>query len=183
MKGTYIEMTKYLLKSLPLKSSVLKDAACLGPLTWKKEWTAQSIGRLALRIPHIIQEREVSLVKDEWKLYQLEEIPVEWYNDENGNFKRVDSYWAQIFKIRDGSGNVKYKHLAKIVKSILSLPNGNVSVERSLSDNKNMLTSERTRLAKETMERLRRAKEFARGCGGSHNINALNRGVFHFSDL
>ena len=77
MKDTYIEMTKYLLKSLPLKSNVLKDAACLGPLTRKKEWTVQSIGRLALQIPHIIQEREVSLVKDEWKLYRLEEIPVE----------------------------------------------------------------------------------------------------------
>ena len=96
MKDTYIEMTKYLLKSLPLKSNVLKDAACLGPLTRKKEWTVQSIGRLALRIPHIIQEREVSLVKDEWKLYQLEEIPVEWHNNENGNFKRVDSYWTPI---------------------------------------------------------------------------------------
>ena len=183
MKDTYIEMTKYLLKSLPLKSNVLKDAACLGPLTMRKEWTVQSIGRLALRIPHIIQEREVSLVKDEWKLYQLEEIPAEWYIDENGNFKRVDSYWAQIFKIRDGSGIVKYRHLAKVVKSILSLPNGNAIVERSLSDNTNMLTSERTRLAKETMEGLRRAKEFARGCGGSHNINALNKGVFQFSDL
>ena len=153
-------MTKYLLKSLPLKSNVLKDAACLGPLTRKKEWTVQPIGRLALRIPHIIQKREVALVKDEWKLYQLEKISVEWYNEKNGNFKRVDSYWAQIFTIRDGSGNVKYRHLAKVVKSILLPPNGNVSVERSLSDNKNMLTSERTRLAKETMEGLRRAKEF-----------------------
>ena len=147
-------MTKYLLKSLPRKSNVLKDAACLGPLTRKKEWNVQSIGRLALWIPYIIQEQEVSLVKDEWKLYQLKEIPVEWYNDESGNFKRVDSYWAQIFKIRDGSSDVKYRHLAKVVKSILSLPNGNASVERSLSDSKNMLTSERTRLAKETMKGL-----------------------------
>ena len=125
----------------------------------------------------------MSLVKDKWKLYQMEEIPVEWYNNENGNFKRVDSYWAQIFKIRDDSGNVKYRHLAKVIKSILSLPNGNASVERSLSDNKNMLTSERTRLAKETMEGLWLAKEFARGCGGSHYINALNKSMFHFSDL
>ena len=83
----------------------------------------------------------------------------------------------------DGSGNVKYRHLAKVVKSVLLLPNGNASVERSLSDNKNMLTSERTRLAKETMEGMQCAKEFARGCGGSQNINALNKGVFHFSDL
>ena len=58
------------------------------------------------------------------------------------------------------------------------MPNGNANVERSLSDNKNTLTSEQTNMTKETSEGLRRAKEYARSYGGAHNINILSRGEF-----
>ena len=49
--------------------------------------------------------------------------------------------------------------------------NGNGNVERSLSDNKNTLTSERTNMTKETLEGLRGAKEYARSYDGARNIN------------
>ena len=65
-----------------------------------------------------------------------------------------------------------------VVKSFLAMPNGNANVERSLSDNKNTLTSERTSMTKGTLEGLRRAKEYARSCGGAYNMNTLSRGEF-----
>ena len=54
----------------------------------------------------------------------------------------------------------------------------NANVERSLSDKKNTLTSERTKMTKETLEGLRRMEEYSQSCGGVHDINTLWRGEF-----
>ena len=131
-------------------------------------------------LPHIITEREASLVKDEWKILQNEEIPDDRYMENSGQQKRIDIYQAKVFEIRTETGDLKYSLLNKVVKSFLAMPNGNANVERSLSDNKNTLTSKRTNMTKKTLEGLKRAKEYARSCGGSHNINTLSRGEFWF---
>ena len=66
--------------------------------------------------------------------------------------------------------NHRYNFFQKVVKSVLSLQNGNATVERSLSDNKNMLTKECAGLLPETFIGLRQMKEYARHKGGSHCI-------------
>ena len=63
MKEFCVAMSKYLLKALFLNSQIVKDVSCLGPVNREKEWTVDAIGRLASMLPHIIAEREVSLVK------------------------------------------------------------------------------------------------------------------------
>ena len=94
-------------------------------------------------LPHIVPEREVSLVRDEYKLLQAENIPDEWSLDSNKNLKRVDSFWAEVFDIKTCAGERKFKVMPKVVKSFFSLQNLNADVERSLSDIKNTCTSER----------------------------------------
>ena len=177
MKESYVAMSKYLLKALPLNSQVLKDVSCLGPVKREKKWAVNAIGRLASMLPHIA-EREVSLVKDDWKILQTEEIPDDWYMENSGQQKRIDTYWAKVLEIRTETGDLKYSLLSKVVKSFLAMPSGKANVERSLSDNKNTLTSERTNMTKETLAGLRRAKEYTRSCGGAHNIKTLSRDEF-----
>ena len=109
---------------------------------------------------------------------QTEEIPDDWYMKNSGQQKRIDTYWAKVFGIWTETGDLKYSLHSKVVKSSLTMHNGNANVERSISDNKNTLTSGQTNLTKETLEGLRRAKEYARSCGGTHNINTLSRGEF-----
>ena len=75
-----------------------------------------------------------------------------------------------MFKIKKTSGETKYNQPQKVVKSVLSLQNANVAVERSLSDNKNTLTKEWIGLLPETLIGLRLMKEYARHKGGSHCI-------------
>ena len=53
--------------------------------------------------------------------------------------------------------------------------NGNASIERSLSDNKNTVSAERTNLNLETLKGLRLAKQFARYSGGAHNVDTLSK--------
>ena len=137
-----------------------------------------AIGRLASMLPYIIAEREVSLVQDEWKVLQTKEILNDWYMENSAQQKRIDTYWAKVFEIRTKTGDLKYSLLSKVVKSFLGMPNGNANVEPSLSDNNNTLTSEWTNMTKETLERLKRAKEYARSCGGARNINTLPKGEF-----
>ena len=98
--------------------------------------------------------------------------------ENSGQQKRIDTYWAKLFEIRTETGYLKYSLLNKIIKSFLALPNGNANLERSLSDNKNTLTSERTKITKETLEGLRRMEEYAQSCGNVHNINTFSRGEF-----
>ena len=105
-------------------------------------------------------------------------IPDDWYMENSGQQKRIDTYWAKLFEIRSETGYLNYSLLSKVIKSFLAMPNGNANVERSLSDNKNTLTSERTKMTKETLEGLRRMEEHAQSCGIVHNINTLSRGEF-----
>ena len=94
-----------------------------------------------------------------------------------GKLKRLDHYWAKILKVVSLSdGSRKYNVLSKVVKSCLSIPNGDAGAERSLPDNKNMLVSERTNLKPETIVGMRRAKEYARTFGGALNVNTYDRG-------
>ena len=100
------------------------------------------IERLAKMIPHVIAETEISEVKDEWRLYMVEserKLP-----PPTTPLTRVDYYWKAVFEIKSNSGEQKYSKLPALVKAVLAFQNGNAAVERSLSDNKNSVTSERT---------------------------------------
>ena len=80
-------------------------------------------------------------------------------------------------KYNQKKGTQKYKLPSKVAKHFLAYHNGNAIVERSFSDNKNTLSSERTKLSAETLNEVRRAKEHARSCGGLHNVNTITKGI------
>ena len=173
--GVIHTVVKSLQKNLPLDSPVIRDASCLSPNIRTNDWTTDAIGRLAFLLSHVIPEREVSVVKAQWRLYQLESIEEHWYKDgRTGKLMGIDCYWSKSFEMPSSTGGKKYDILSKLVKSILSLPNGNV--ERSLSDNKNSVTPERTNMSQETLMGLRRANVYARSCGGAHNVDTTRKG-------
>ena len=129
-------------------SSLLQDLRCLHPSFRDKTLTVICIGRHAETMPHIINPLQISQVKDEWKALQAEDIPQEWTKG------CIDHYYhAKIFDIKNSHGGTKYNVLRNLVKSALSLQNGNTGVERSLSDNKSMLTHMRCDLSAPTGER------------------------------
>ena len=53
-------------------------------------------------------------------LQYLEDIPEEWYLEENGNPKRLDVFWNKIFHIRSDSGAQKCTFLKKLIKFFVS---------------------------------------------------------------
>ena len=79
-------------------------------------------------------------------------------------------FWAKVFDVRNAAGERKYTLLSKVVKSFLPLQNSNASVERSLSDNKNILRPERYNLSDECLMGLRKMKEHALKCTGAEHV-------------
>ena len=45
----------------------------------------------------------------------------------------IDTYWHKIGELKDDSGELKYRLLSKLAKSILIIPHGNADVERIFS--------------------------------------------------
>ena len=158
----YISAVKFLQKKLPFDNMLLAAASCLHPNKKKDKIGIKQLEYLAKKFGHVIAEKDVSRLKDEWKLYQA---------DENIELMkcRIDHYWRKVFKLKTLAGDFRYPTLWKLVKSILTLHHGNADVERSLSDNKNTCTKDRVLLKDETLIGLRRMKEYARCAGGAHN--------------
>ena len=160
---------------------MLKDLSCLHPEMIRSDVTVNSIQRLAKLLPHIISNDELPKIYDEWKCLQAEFItfPGEWYQyedfDDDGNnmvkLKRVDHFWREVFKVKQANGQLKYPTLPKLLKTVMCIHHGNADVDRSLSDNKKIVTNHRVSLGKETLKGLRRTKELSRGVGGAHNVD------------
>ena len=55
-------------KKLPLGDEMLLSAGCLHPDNRKNEYTVKNIEYLAKCFLHVVQESEVSIVNDKWKL-------------------------------------------------------------------------------------------------------------------
>ena len=165
MMDFYVRVITYLQKVFPLTDRVLIASTALNSNNRKARWTLKCMQVLAKSFPHVIPEEEVSLVQDEWKAYQADDDIVE---RERG--MRIDHWWNSVFKLKTSFGQRKYPHLEKLVKSVLSLPNGNAATERSLSDNKRTVDAERDHLMEQTIINLRLMKEHARSCGGAENV-------------
>ena len=86
-------------------------------------------------------------------------------------------YWVKVFDVRNGGGERKYTLLSKVIKSCHSLQNSSVSVERSVSDNKNTLTPERSSLLDETLMGLSRIKEQSHKRTRAENASTLIKGI------
>ena len=86
-------------------------------------------------------------------------------------------YRAKVFDIRNAGGERKYKLLLKAIKNCISLKNSNTSVEKSISENKNIHRPERSSLSDKSLTGLRQIKAYARERTGAKNVNTLDRGI------
>ena len=164
MKKFYQTVVEYFQRKLPINSELLQDMKCLHPLLQKDEKGVSCIRRIAQKMPQVISSGEIASVTDEWKAYMVMDIPKEWIEkeiDSEGQivFQRIDHFWNKVIQVKTGSGNFQFKTLAKVVKSALCLAHGNAEVERSLSENKRTVTSDRSLLSESSLNGLRMIKD------------------------
>ena len=172
MRKFYQTATKYLLGHLPLGREILKDLAVLHPLLQKAERGVPAMERTARKLLQVIREEEISLLTDEWKIYQAQEIPESWYKaPDSEKYVQIDLYWKKVLEMQNTiMGSPRFTVLPKLVKAVLCLAHGNAEVERSLSENKTAVRSERTSLSDASINAPRTTKAAVRviGSGQAH---------------
>jgi hypothetical protein len=181
MQHFYKTCAESLRSSLPLASTLLQDLHCLTPQARSQPESENCIRRLAQKLPQVVDDNEVTTVLDEWKLYSVDDIPVEWQisqeSNTDGPATSIDDYWSRVISIKNASGLRKYSCLGKVVRACLSLSHGNADVERSFSVNKKVVTADRVSLGQDTINALRIVKEAIRiqGNGQISSIAITNR--------
>ena len=178
-KSFFKDVVGQLLKKLPIDNSILRDLQVLHPICRTSESSVEAIRRLAAAISLYPQDK-IDEVVAEWRCFQVDTIPDEWLPrgddatlcdsssedddecDDNENWvsNRLDSYWIKVFKMKHLDGSLKYPQLTILVKLCLTLSHGNSDVERSFSENKLLLTSNRTRMSDFTLNGFRATSSY-----------------------
>lgn len=145
---------QYLQHKLPLANQLLSASKCLLPQNRKN---AESLHAVKI-LGRTSKDMNLDLLADEWRCYQAEEIPEDWHTIDEKPV-RIDSFWRNIFQIKNAIGEQKYPNIEKIVKTVLILSHGNSDVERSFSVAKNQVPNSRSTLSQESINGLRAARD------------------------
>ena len=135
----YKVCTSYILLKLPITNIVIRCCKVLQPSLWQEAFTLKVIPILSKRLQASV---DIDSLSDEWKLYQLNDISLEFFKtkgfNENGEEillkERVDHYWRKIELMKNAVGDLKYPLVIKAVKAALSLAHGNAEVQRGFSE-------------------------------------------------
>ena len=113
----------------------------------------------AIRI--LAKELKVSVdldnLADEWRIYQLENIRVDWHIETEEPRKpiRVDHFWRKVDELKYSTGERKFPSIMKLVKTALVLGHGNAEVERVFSESVKSVTDDGIRLSEASINDIR----------------------------
>ena len=161
-------------KSLELRNPLIEAATWLHPTEKAKITSVEKIRKVGDSLP-CIKPEELTVLTDEWRIYDETDIPEEWVQ-KDGSAVGVDQYWSKVLKLKSVSGSQKFNMFGKVIKCALSLSHGNADNERSLSINKNTLSKERSSLSITALNGLRAVEDGVSNEGGLSNV-AVNKGM------
>ena len=79
MCSFYRTATMNLIRHVPFANDLLYDLAVLHPIMLKENQACQVIVWTAKKLSRVIRQDYVGQLTDEWKIYQGQEIPEDWY--------------------------------------------------------------------------------------------------------
>lgn len=169
-----VSVVTYLLARVPLANTFLRNLRCLHPLKREQSSSQEEILAVAEGLKLALPASEHDTLKSEWRMYASDNIPKEWYIEEEYNtsqghhitWTRIDDYWHSVLKQSTSLGAPKYPTLSKVVKAALTLSHGQAHVERGFSLNKTLVTSIRSRLKDKSINGLRTVQDRVKQEGG-----------------
>ena len=172
---------KELTKSLPIKNDFLRHLQCLQPLARKEESSRISIMYLSWHVPHLLTNEEMDRVGAEWRVYQMTDIPEEWFrkntasSDKIIEYLPIDKYAYKIFSTATFIGTLQYVVLTKLVKCLLSLSHRNGDAERGFSENNPLVSDDLSSLNEVSINGLRATKAGVKffGDGKTHEVSIV----------
>ena len=61
---------------------------------------------------HVIAERKVALLQDQFKLLQNEQVTDCWFIEKYGNLKCIDMRWAKVFALCNAERKISFHYNA-----------------------------------------------------------------------
>lgn len=104
---------------MPVNNAMFKDLQCLHPLEQKSERRTSKMSRIAESVSQVVDKNQISHVTDEWKMYQLGNIPESSKFDDTGKDVRVDDYWNKVLQTKNSDSAPRYKVLGLLIKAVL----------------------------------------------------------------
>ena len=71
----------------------------------------------------------MTTLKDEWFDYKTSYIPEDWATEPDGTYKCIDYYWSKVLDKKTKSGQPRYHVLPKVIKSVLTLAHGMLTLK------------------------------------------------------
>ncbi|CAM4933136.1 unnamed protein product [Rotaria socialis] len=167
VRDIYKTIARELTRTLPVTNKFLQNLQFMHPLQRHHESSSKSLMIIARDLPQLLSDDNLDYLNVEWRLYENETIPEEWYqqkttsgdSDEVIKYQPIDNYWKHVFAIKTSSGIAKFVVLPQLIKSLLSLSHGNTDVERGFSEHAALITDNRSSLSDISINGLRATKD------------------------
>jgi len=148
MREFYVTVSRYLISRLPIDDEILKAFRGFQSIDAKPTWNNKMTEEI-----HCSCSSCSNRHRGGFRIGRVDSIYTRRYIWElvldKTTYHRVDHYWKNVFQLRNSSGQPNFVKLQKFIPCLLTISHGNTDVERSLSHNKNVLTSERSSLSPE----------------------------------
>ena len=168
-KSFLIAATKHLINKLPFDNLILRSSIVLKPDVRSEDWAPKAIRILAKELKVSV---DLDNLADEWRIYQLENIPEDWHTQTEEPRKpiRVDHFWRKVDQLKDSSGQRKFSSIMKVVKTALVLGHGNAEVERGFSESGKSVTDDRVRLSEASINGIRATSDGLKAFKGPGSV-------------
>lgn len=146
VRQCYINSCKYVKEKIATDDEFLKHAE-VAEVTARKSQTFSSVQYMLTQFPNVLSSEESESIELEFSKYQFDDFDA--CEDD-----RIDKFWHNISEIRDVSGVKKYSALAKLMLTILLVPQSNAPTERVFSIIKKNKTDFRPNMNTDTLSSL-----------------------------
>ncbi|CAF4128443.1 unnamed protein product [Rotaria magnacalcarata] len=146
VRDIYKTIARELTRTLPVTNNFLQNLQFMHPLQRHHESSSKSLMIIARDLPQLLSDDDLDYLNGEWRLYENETIPEEWYQQKTTS---------------GGSDEI-----------LLSLSHGNADVERGFSENAALITDDRSSLSDISINGLRATKDAVKfyGQGKVHEV-------------
>lgn len=111
------------------------------------------ITSLAVHFPMIVKEEELDALEDEWQSLMYAKETVQSLT------QTPTSFWSELQKVKDGSNEMKFGVLSRLMCGLLALPHSSACVERVFSQVNIIKTKQSNRLLATTVANRLLAKQ------------------------
>ena len=159
-----IAMTKYLIRTLPLKDQFLKDLSFTNPTNINKNEFVAAMLRLG-KYTKRFSELELQNLDNQLKMISItSDLPT--FDDKTDSF---ENFWMKVIDKIEKNIGTELNEVSRLIKIVATYPNSQAFLERGFNDTKR-ISETRKMLSEISMSSIKIILDVVRSVGGPQNI-------------